>query len=327
MRWLTGLFLALGVLWCGYWFIGARAFENAANAWIGQVQASGKTATNAGLEVQGFPYRFDLTVAEPRFADPVTGLQWQAPFFQVLSLSYKPWHVIAALPPEQRLTLGAEAMTIRASKLQASVVAQPVPALPLDRMTLIGDDLTMTGDAGWSLRANTLRFATRRAEGDNAHELGLTVNDLSPDPALAALFNGVLPPVLGLIRLDAKASFTAAIDRMALQTGPRLSSLDIAEARVDWGDLHVTATGQVIADAAGFAEGGITLRLENWRVALDVAQSMGLIAASDRKLWDQAAGFLALGSSDKAAIELPMQFKGGMASIGPIPVGAAPRMQ
>lgn len=327
MRWFTGLFLALGVLWCGYWFIGARGFEGAAGAWFNQVEASGKVATHQGLAVQGFPYRFDLTVTEPRFADTGAGIEWQAPFFQILSLAYKPWHVIAALPPEQRLTIGREAMSIRAAKLQASIVAQPVTALPLDRLTVIGDQMEAVGDAGWTLHADALRFATRRTVGNNAHELGLTLTDLSPDPALMALFDGVLPPLVGLIRLDAVAGFTAPLDRTALQTHPRLATLDVSEAQVDWGDLRVSAKGRVVADTAGFAEGEVTLRMENWQLALDVAQSMGMIAAKDRGLWDRAAGLLALGSSDKTAIELPLQFRGGKALIGPIPVGAAPRMR
>jgi hypothetical protein len=327
MRGLIGLVLVLGVLWSGYWFVGGRGFERAANAWVTQLQDSGKVVSHAGLAVQGFPNRFDLTVTQPRFADPATGIRWEAPFFQVLSLSYKPWHVIAALPSEQRLTLDGQAMTIRADKLQASIVAEPAPALPLDRLTLIGDGVAVVGDAGWSLRAQALRFATRQAVGENAHELGLSVTDFAPDPALMALFEEALPPLVGLIRLDAVAGFTAPIDRMALQTHPRLASLDITEARVEWGDLRAFATGRVIADAAGFAEGAVTLRLENWRLALDVVQSMGLIAPEDRRLWDQAAGFLALGSSDKEAIDLPLQFKGGRALIGPVPVGVAPRLR
>ena len=327
MRWFMGLFLALGVAWCGYWFIGARGFEAAAAAWIGEVNANGNVATHQGLAVQGFPYRFDLTVTEPRFSDPAAGMAWEAPFAQVLSLAYKPWHVILALPPEQRVTLRHEAMILRADKLQASIVVQPVTALPLDRTTLIGDKIVVAGDAGWTLRADSLRLATRRAEGENAHELGLSLSNLSPDPALMALFDRVLPPLVGLIRLDAVAAFSAPLDRTALESRPRLTRLDITEARVDWGDLRATASGQVSADAAGFAEGTVNLRLENWRLALDVAQSMGLIAAKDRPLWDQAAGFLTLASSDKTAIELPLSFRDGLALIGPIPVGAAPRLR
>lgn len=327
MRWLLGLVLVLGGLWCGYWFIGARGFEAATTAWIAQLEANGTSVRHDGLSVQGFPNRFDLTVTAPRVADPAKGIAWEAPFFQVLSLSYKPWHVIAAFPKEQRLTLPQGSVILQADKLQASVVAQPVPALPLDRLTLIGDKLVALGE-GWTLRAEALRFATRRVEaGQNAHELALTITDLSPDAGLMALFDGVLPPQVALIRLDAVTEFTAPIDRMALQTHPQLAAMSISEARVDWGDIGVSATGRVTPDAAGFADGKVTIRLENWRLALDVAQSIGVIGQSNRKVWDQAAAFLALGSSDKDAIELPVQFRDGIAMVGPFPVGAAPRLR
>ncbi|WP_168199219.1 DUF2125 domain-containing protein [Pseudorhodobacter turbinis] len=324
MRWLTGLVLVLAGLWSGYWFIGARGFEGAANGWITALQDSGKTATHDGLAVRGFPNRFDLTVTEPHFADPATGIGWQSDFVQVLSLSYKPWHLIAAFAPTQRLTLPHEGITLRSEKMQTSLVAQPLPALPLDRITLIGDMLEAQGNSGWSLRADALRFASRRVDGD-AHEVALTITELSPDPQLMSLFDGALPDRIGLIRLDATLGFTAPIDRFILETRPRLATLDLTEARVDWGDIHASAKGRLIADSAGFAQGDIVLRLTSWRLALDVAQSTGLIAPDARQLWDQAAGFLAGDSGD--TLELPISLHNGRAMVGAIPVGPAPRLR
>jgi hypothetical protein len=326
MRWLTGLVLVLGCLWGGYWFVGKRGFEAATHSWFDTLQAQGKTATNGGLEILGFPNRFDLTVTDLHIADPVTGLDWQAPFFQVLSLSYKPWHVIAAFPPEQRLALLHEAMTIRSGKLQASVVVKPQPSLPLDRLTLAGSEMDLIGDSGWTLQAEALQFASRADESRaNWHEVGLNLTNLTPDARLMALFQAALPPQIGLIRADAHLGFTAPIDRLALQTQPRLETIELADLRLEWGTMLVSASGTAKADAAGFTEGDALLRLENWRVALDVAQSMGVLTAENRRLWEQAAQFLSARSNGKETIELPVQFKNGLAFVGPIPVGPAPR--
>jgi hypothetical protein len=328
MRALTAVVVVLAGLWCGYWFIGARGFDTAARNWVAQVQASGRQADVAAMVVQGFPNRFDLTVTEPRLSDPATGLGWQSAFFQVLSLSYKPWHVIVAFAPEQRLTSSHENVTLRSEKLQASVVAQPVPALPLDRITLIGNNLTLIGDGGWQIAAQALRFATRRAErGENAHDIALTLTDITPDASLTARFGTALPPQIALVRLDATTAFTAPIDRMALQSHPQIASIDLGEFRVDWGQIGLSAKGRITPDSAGFAEGDIRISLENWPLALDVAQSMGVIAAKDRKMWDQAAGFLTMTATDKTRIELPLTFKNGIALIGPLPVGTAPRLR
>jgi hypothetical protein len=325
MRWLTGLVLVLGCLWGGYWFVGERGFETAARDWFDTLAASGKVATNSGLEVHGFPNRFDLTVTEPQLADPASGLGWQAPFFQVLSLSYKPWHVIAAFPPEQRLTLPHEGMIVRSGKLQASVVVKPQPALPLDRFTLIGNTIEADGDRGWVVKAETLQFATRLDESRvNRHEIGLNVTNLVPDAALMAVFAGALPSQVGLIRVDAHIGFTGPIDRQALTSPPQIASVELDNLRIEWGQMQVTAQGNVTADAAGFAEGNGVLQLKNWRVALDVAQSMGILSQKDRKLWEQAAMFLAKQSD---SLDLPLQFKNGRSFIGPLAVGPAPRLR
>lgn len=328
MRWLTGLVVVLGCLWGGYWFVGERGFEAAARGWFATLQDSGKVATHSGLEVHGFPNRFDLTVANPHIGDPATGFDWQAPFFQVLSLSYKPWHVIAAFPPEQRLTLPPEAMMIRAGKLQASLVAKPQPALPLDRLSLVGEAIEAVGDSGWTVKAEALQFATRLDESRvDWHEIGLNVTNLTPDARLMALFEGGLPAQVAVIRLDAHAGFTAPIDRALLTAQPRLAALEIDDLRIEWGKINVTAQGSVAADSAGFAQGEAVLRLENWRMALDVAQSLGLLAADQRQMWDSAAQFLSIQSNGAESLELPLIFKTGLTFIGPIPVGPAPRLQ
>jgi hypothetical protein len=175
------------------------------------------------------------------------------------------------------------------------------------------------------VKADTLQFATRLDESRaDWHEIGLNVTNLAPDAALLAAFNAVLPPQVGLIRIDAHVGFTAPIDRQVLVTRPQIATIDLDNLRIEWGTMQVTAKGKVIADADGFAQGDAVLRLENWRVALDVAQSTGILAEKDRKLWEQAAQFLA-GSSD--SLDLPLQFKNGRSFVGPLPVGPAPRLR
>ncbi|WP_028913889.1 DUF2125 domain-containing protein [Pseudorhodobacter ferrugineus] len=328
MRWLTGLVMLLGCLWGGYWFVGERGFEAAAKGWFATLQDSGKVAEYSDLSVQGFPNRFDLTVTDPHFADPATGFNWQAPFFQVLSLSYKPWHVIAAFPPEQRLVLPREAMTIRSGKLQASVVAKPQTSLPLDRLAVVGQALEVVGDKGWTVKAETVQFATRLDESRaHWHEVGLNLGTLTPDAGLTALFGGVLPAQIALIRLDAHVELTAPLDRTALAAKPQIAAVELDDLRIDWGTMGVAVTGSIVADAAGFAEGDAVLRLENWRVALDVAQATGLLAPDQRRTWERAAQFLAKSTDGVDTLELPLRFANGLTLIGPLPVGPAPRLR
>lgn len=95
LLWFTGI---LAILYSGYWFVGQKAMKSGAEAVFANAVRQGLFAENRGIAVEGFPSRFDLTVTEPRLGNPRTGLEWQAPFLQILTLSYTPWHVIAAFP-------------------------------------------------------------------------------------------------------------------------------------------------------------------------------------------------------------------------------------
>lgn len=328
MRWLIGLVLVLALMWGGYWFVGARAFEQAAQGWFSQMQASGKDVSYQALDVQGFPNRFDLTVTAPHLTDAASGITWDAPFVQILSLSYKPWHVIAAFANDQQITLPGEVVTVQSAKLQASVVVQPLPALPLDRTAMVGDTLRLTGSSGWTLGAETLRFATRRDETrENAHQIGLDLGNLTPDPALAALFTPALPPQIQQARLSARLELSAPLNRLVMQSRPMLTALDLEDFNLVWGDLALSASGTLRPDQQGFADGTLTLRLENWPLALDVAQAAGLIAPDQRKMWNNAASVLALQSAKKGAIDLPLAFQNGQTRIGIFTIGPAPRLR
>jgi hypothetical protein len=328
MRWLTGLVMVLGCLWGGYWFLGERTFETGARGWFTTLQQDGKIATNSGLAVHGFPNRFDLTVTDAHFADPATGFDWQLPFFQVLSLSYKPWHVIVAFPPEQRLALPPVAMTLQTTKMQASVIAKPQPALPLDRLTLIAEALALTGDAGWQVAAETLQFATRLDESrSNWHDIGLNIANLTPDRSVSALTNGLLPEQLAVIRLDAHVGLTGPIDQGVLVSKPLISAVELDNLHLEWGPLRITAKGSVVADAKGLAQGSAVLELENWRLALELAEKAGLLPDGQRPLWEQAAAFLAQPASGDDAIALPLTFQNGQTAIGPLIISSAPRLR
>uniref|UniRef100_UPI00286B8E0E DUF2125 domain-containing protein n=1 Tax=Tabrizicola sp. TaxID=2005166 RepID=UPI00286B8E0E len=125
MRKLLWVLITLSALWSGYWFVGSSAVRNGAEQWFADQAAQGMTAENTGLSVSGFPNRFDLTVEGIRFADPKTGIGWEAPFAQVFAMTWKPWHIIAALPPEQTIRLPDQDIGLTSTGLRASARARP----------------------------------------------------------------------------------------------------------------------------------------------------------------------------------------------------------
>ncbi|HMO70657.1 MAG TPA: DUF2125 domain-containing protein [Paracoccaceae bacterium] len=332
MRWLLWVVVAAGLIWSGVWYAASVALDRAARQAVAAAGAQGLIVAEEGIAVRGFPNRLDLTVTAPRLADPVTGAAWQAPFVQLFALVYRPWHLIAALPAGQRLTLAdGTAMVVEAGRLQASVVLEPVSALPLDRAVLAGEGLALVLErpeaAPAALAASRLNLAMRRDPSRAGwHEIGLVVADLAPDAAvMAALPPGAgLPPAIGAIRLRAFAGLTAPLDRFAGETRPRLTALELREASLRWGALTVTAEGAVVADAAGQAEGRIDIRIEPWPLALDAAVAAGLIRAELAPTWAELARRLAETSPDPARLDLPLTFARGRTAIGPLPLGPAP---
>ncbi|MES2665838.1 MAG: DUF2125 domain-containing protein [Pseudomonadota bacterium] len=325
MRWMIWVVAILAMLWGGYWVVGSTALERAAVQWFADQPAQGREASYSALTVEGFPSRFDMTITDPRLADPATGFGWDAPFVQLLTLSYTPWHMIAALPNSQSFRTPAGTITLQSDKMQASVIVTPGPRLALDRTTLLGTGLAASGP-GWSLAARELRLATRiDASGPNAHQIGVEVLDLTPDTALSAALTEAspLPALIGRLRLDATARLTTPLDRFA--TDIQATEITVKDASIVWGDLSGTASGKLVAGAGGRAEGRIDLRLQNWRLLIPVLVATGAVTPDLAPTVENMLA--ALAGDDPANLQVPLTFAKGRISLGPLPVGIAPMMR
>ncbi len=316
-------------LWSGYWFVGSRALERGVVAWFDAPSAQGLQTSHQGVAVQGFPNRFDLTVTEPRLADPARGLSWTAPFVQVFAMTWKPWHLIAALPESQTVALPDQTVAVTSSQLRGSVVVDPDTNLTLDRLTLEGDNLRLSSDRGWAGAAARLLVATRRDAADAAtHEVFAEATSITPDQNFRMEMKSVsaLPELIDRVRIDAKAGFSAPIDRFAGQTRPVLQRLDLREASVTWGAFSLSAKGGVQPDPQGLAEGRIDIRVAPWRDLVPVLVAAGLVTPEVAPTVTRAMELLAQQGPDPEVLEVPLVLAGGRMALGPIPLGPAPRL-
>jgi hypothetical protein len=329
MRALLVVVLALGTLWGGYWVVGSIALQKAAEGWFEQQAVAGRDATNSAISVQGFPNRFDLTVSDLHLADPVSGMIWDAPFVQVFSMTWKPWHLIAALPNSQTITTPVEVVTLGSTSLKGSLVLVPGTALTLDRIVVEGADLDAKSSLGWVVKAGRVQLSTRQdATVANGHEVSFVASGLIPDPGLMAAIAGTsdLPPLVETAQIDFVAGFSAPIDRFVGKTRPVLSALTLKEGVIRWGDMVLTTKGSIVADAEGLAEGRIDIRLQNWRKALAPAIGMGLIKPEVAPTVERMMELMAQQSGDATVLDLPLVMKAGRMSLGPLPLGPAPRL-
>lgn len=324
MRFFLWFVLGLGILWAGYWFAGSRAVEQGAQAWFADQRAAGLVAQNDGLSVSGFADRFDLTVTNPHVADPVSGWGWQAPFAQVFAMTWKPWHLIAALPQTQEITVpDGQTVTLGSQRLMASLLMQPSMTLGFERAVVEGETLALTSVTGWRAGADKIVLAAERdATRANTLRLGADVTALSLPDAVAHLPN--LGPVVSAMHFDAHITLSHPIDLNLAD--PQVLDATLTQLHITWGALDLTAVGSVKPDAQGLAEGKFDLNLKGWRTLGAAAVALGLVPPSNAVTIERGLEFLAAASPDAETLSLPLTFAKGTMSLGPLPLGPSPRL-
>lgn len=328
MRALTVIVVVLAALWGGYWFAASAAVQRGVEGWFADQAANGMVADRADLRVAGFPNRIDVTVDGLHLADRASGSGWRAPQVQVFSMTWKPWHLIAALSAGQVVDLPGQSITIDGTDMGASLELHPGTALALNRIRAEGQAVKLTSTAGWTLAAAKVLAAT---EDDpslaDTHRIGLTVENIAPDPAFVqALADSGLPAVIPRLHLDAHVTLTAPIDRFAGETQPKVNGLDIADMSLNWGPLTAKATGRLMPDADGLATGEIALTITDWRRAMKVIVALGGLTQDQADVLANGLKTLADAGPDPEVLNLPLKAANGRLSLGPFPLGPAPRL-
>lgn len=325
--------IALAALgWTGWWFFVANAKEAALNGWLADRRAAGWVAEAQGIDVAGFPYRVDTTVRALELANPEAGWAWSAPEFQFLTLAYQPNHLIAIWPHEQSFATPLGTTRVRSETMRGSVIVEPNLRLALDRATIDLEGVTLTGDGDWRIGVASAILATRQAEGEGAppfaHDVAFTAEGLAlPEDWTRFDRAGVLAPVIDTAKIDALATFDRPWDRAAIEGEPALlEALEIRDMTFTWGKLDLRGKGALVADASGFAEGRFDLRARNWKQMLKVAEDSGAVASGVASALRGGLGLLARLGGDGDALDVTLEFAGGRTFLGPVPIGAAPRL-
>lgn len=330
MRVLLVVVLIASGLWAGYWFVGSRALDRTVEGWFAAQTGDPLQAEHSGVEVTGFPNRFDLNIVEPRISDAEAGLGWSAPFVQVFSMTWKPWHIIASFPQEQVVTVAGQDLVVTSTQLQASVVMVPGTDLTLDRTTFVADGLAFGAAGGWEVSATSARFATRRTPDDaGAHEIGLEINTLTPPSAfrMALQDQSDLPEQIDQLRLDVRAELSAPIDRHLAETQPQVEAVVVKELSLIWGDLRISGKGEVVPTSDGVADGRIDIRVDSWRQLVPVLVAAGIITPQVTETVTRAMELLAQQDGTPDVLDVPLVFQNGRMSLGPIPLGPAPMLR
>lgn len=321
MRKLIGAVLVMMALYSGYWFIGSSGALAGARAALDQIRATGQ-GNYAGVSLAGFPSRFDITIDRPELASADGTLHWAAPFLQVLALSYQPNKVIVVWPHEQQLTAWGAPLSFRSKDTRADAAVAATPDLPLDHVTLVSSEPALVSPRGWSASADDLRLAMRlSAAPANAHQIGLALDKLRVTGiALPAPYDSGAADVLA----DATVGFDRPLDRHAQD--PRITSIALRSARLTWGPTVLDASGDLTVTPDGTPEGRLTITANGWRDALHLLTQLGLVRAEIAPTMENMLASLEKVSPQPGTLDIPLSFAAGMMSIGPLPLGPAPRL-
>lgn len=334
MRILLTFILTAAAVWSGYWYLGASGMQSAFQSWFEARRAEGWVAETSDLRVRGYPNRFDTGMTDLALADPDTGLAWEAPFFQLLALSYRPNHVIAIWPETQLIATPLQKYRLRSHDMRASLVVAPKTHLAIQRSTLTAERLLIApvGEAE-ATRLDSLSLAMERqpAAADerpqNRYRIGFEAQGLAPSQPLRLQLDpeGRLPQDLGDVRADMTVRFDKPWNRSAIEVArpqPQHIRIDRAEAR--WGRLLLQMAGEVSVDAAGQPTGEITVKAENWRDILDLAVASGALGPGMAETLARGLSMVAQMSGNTRTLDLPLSFRNGRVMLGPVPLGAAP---
>lgn len=331
MRILFAIVALAALAWSGWWWVHASSRDAALERWLAGRRDAGWVADAAEVSVRGFPNRIDAVVTGLELADPDSGWSWSAPEFQILSMSWKPNHVIAVWPGEQVVASPYETVRVDSAEMRGSIVFEPGLRLALDRSAVEIADMRLHGESGWEAGIGKAVFATRQSGSDApdfAHDLSLVASDLTPPAVLGALDVGdVLPGTMEAANVDATLVFDRDWDRVAVEAeNPRLLEVRLRDASVTWGSLDLRGQGAVKADARGYAEGEIKLRARNWSEMLTIAERTSAIPQGLAGPLRAGLDLIATLSGDRNTLNVPLRFEGGNAMLGPVVVGEAPRL-
>jgi hypothetical protein len=370
----TALLVLLGIIWSGFWYWSATTAETTMSAWRTREAGAGRiygcTTTNFG----GYPFRIEVDCAEPSVDDRRTALSIRAHNLAAVAQVFDPTLVIAeiAAPLTVGPLGGPPAATMNWSLAQASLRGRPgaperlsiavdkpdVVAAPSGASLAVAEHMELHG-----------RFAPESTPGHPVLDLALDLKGATA-PALVPAAGTLGPLVSAGTDLSVVAVLHGVSDLTPKPLAEELRQLQAANGRLEFtnarlqqGDLTVTATGVVALTPRGTLTGDLRLTVVNLAKLIPILGIDRMISravpqdtinrvapALDRLMpglggvlrgggspagggassdASAAAGAAVLGGQQtefegKRAVTLALRFDDGAAFLGPIKLGEIP---
>ncbi len=328
---LIAVVVIAAIAYGGYWFVGRSQIQSGLTDALIEANEGAYDVSFGSLKTRGFPSRFDTTVTDFRVSDPVTGTQWMAPFFQLFALSYRPNEVIAVFPDEQMFTVNGTQITLFTQDMRASGKVRANAALSFRDATITMDNPRFVTENGGTLEMANVLAATRLTP-DTAQTYDIFVEAHAialPDDIRRFVDPGNLQPqILQNLRFDSDVTLTAPLQlNNTNAAAPAFETLSIKEFALTWGEISVTAIGDLSAGPNDALDGSISLSARNWQQALDLAVANGVVNADRRFLVTEILGNLDETPHIPDTLTLTLTIADSNLSLGGLPLGAVPALR
>jgi hypothetical protein len=303
------LLLIAMIVWSGVWLAMSLGIQSQLNARAKALRARGYQASWTAMTVNGWPFRLDLTLTNPNFAEP-SGWALAAPVLKGEAEPYTPTHWIFAASEGLTLTRPVKGpLTVAGRAIRASVsglgTAQP-------RFSFEGLDLILSAAPGGQPAA--LSSASRL-------ELHLQPGPDDQGALLIRVEGGALDPSANLSRIarsldltwDSRLSHLSALKGPGW--GPAVQAWTAAGGVMTVADAKLKLGGLTLQGAGGALTVGPDGRLRG-STPLSVGQGGGI------NLGGLRIGGLSVGGLSFTGA-MPLTFEDGRARFGAFPIGAA----
>lgn len=329
----TAVILALSAI---AWGGGAMVSDTAATRWLSDRQAEGWVANTSDVTVSGFPLQFVTELQDLELADPDTGLAWSVASLEFRQDIFRLDRIEARWPAEQTIASPFERLSVSDAGMDdlfvmAMLDVQPTNRFALDAVHANTGPLMVTSSEGWQTQwEQGSLIVTRVADAQATYDVAALATSMAPPEAWRARLDpaGVLPATIERAGVQTTVTFDAPWDMDAVEIArPQISTLEIEDVSMRWGDMLFRATGTLDVTPGGVPEGDLAVRAENWRAMVELASNAGVVPDRLRTTAEAMLQVLAGLSGSEENIDATLSFSNGRMFIGPLPIGPAPSLR
>ena len=331
MRRLVWLIAVLAVMWSAWWALASAGLQQATSNWFEDQRRAGWQAEVGEISQHGFPFTLNARLRGISVADPTTGVSFNAPRLDLKAAAYWPGYMTVELPNAPlEIATPTGRFTLETRDAQADLRLHPGVTLQLKSMGFMSGAWHISQAGGGFVSAESLQMAVTQDDAiPEIYQINLDAKTLTPGDVIRDFLALPIdwPVAFDAFTADLNVAFDVPWDRNALTSKrPQPRAVTARRIEASWGDVRLSASGDLTIDPSGIPTGEISMALTNWRKVIDVAQASGALPDAQRTQAEVMLSALANMGGGPNDLDLVLSFQNSEMSLGPIRLGPAPRL-